>query len=271
MQILSSPRDSFCRAAVVFFAVMMASSAVGQELQVFQFSTTSPEGSQDGKQPRISVGGLSGVALDSGGAMLGGGTVFGVDPNNRSALFNLLANESVRRELQLKEEQIASVQKIQQETQKRMSEVMRANMAAGNPPVNGVRELMEEGRKTAESSIEEILLPEQLARVRQIAYQIEIAQVGLGESLTSGRLGKEIDVHDDQKQHLTDKATAIEAETRLAIAKIRAAAREKLLAELAPEQRKKAEALVGPYFEYEEPNFAKALHQRIKQVAPAKK
>ncbi len=33
----------------------------------------------------------------------------------------------------------------------------------------------------------------------------------------------------------TDKAAAIEAETRLAIAKIRAAARDKLLAELAPE------------------------------------
>jgi hypothetical protein len=92
-----------------------------------------------------------------------------------------------------------------------------------------------------------------------------VAQLGLGDSLTSGRLGKEVDVHDNQKQHLTDKANAIEEEARLAIAKIRAAARDKLLAELAPEQRKKANELLGPYFAYEEPNLAKTIQRQIAQ------
>lgn len=263
MKLLFRSLPFVCLAAVMCLA---SPSVKAQEVQVFSFDSTGP-------QPQVAIsGGANGVALGGSSMILGGTSPFGIDPNNRSALFNLLSNESVRRELQLKEDQYAGVQKVLQESQKRVGEAIRANMAAGKGNLGtGLSELMAESRKAAENAIEEILLPEQLTRVRQLAYQVEIAQLGLGESLTSGRLGKEIDVHEDQKQHLTDKATAIEAETRLAIAKIRAAAREKLLAELAPEQRKKAQELLGSHFEYEEPNLAKAIRQRIKPAASADK
>lgn len=271
-----SPCAAICRLVVAVCAAGAFTPLVnGQEVQVFGFESTSgEEGPKSGNiqsgNMQIAIGGPGGVAVNPGMAI--GGGMFGVDPNNRSALFNLLSNESVRRELQLNAAQSESVQKIQQDGQKRMSEVVRASIASGSPnPVANLRELMEENRKASEAAIEEILLPEQLTRVRQLAYQVEIAQLGLGESLISGRLGKEIDVHEDQKQHLTDKAAAIEAETRLAIAKIRAAARDKLLAELAPEQRKKAESLLGPHFDYEEPSFAKSIRQRIKQAEQSKK
>lgn len=246
-----------CRSTLICLAAALSFtgvSASAQEIQVFSIDNAD--------QP-------SQLAIPSGG--LSATSMFGVDPNSRSALFNLLANESVRRELQLKDDEYASVKKIMQESQKRLSDTIRANMAAGNKDIGaGLSELMAASKKASEAAIEEILLPAQLARIRQLAYQVEITQIGLGDSLTSGRLGKEIDVHEDQKQHLIDKAAAIEAETRLAIAKIRAAARDKLLAELAPEQRKKAEELLGPHFEYEEPNIAKTLFQRKKVPAADK-
>ena len=251
-----------------FVAVLCfsATSVQAQEVQVFSFEGPSFEGPA-GQKPQVAVSG--GLAI---GGSLGGSTMFGVDPNNRSALFNLLANESIRRELQLDDDQYAGVQKIMQESQKRVSEMVRANMASGSNNIGaGLSELMKESRKRAEEAIEEILLPKQLERVRQLAYQVEISQLGLGESLTTGRLGKEIDIHEDQKQHLTDKAAAIEAEARMAIAKIRAAARAKLFAELAPDQRKKAEELLGPHFDYEEPNIAKTLRQRIESAPAAAK
>ncbi len=250
------------------------SSALAQELQVFSFEGAAEGDAPSGQKPQVAIaGGTGGVAFSTGPMILGGNPMFGVDPNNRSALFNLLTNESVRRELQLKDDQFAGVQKVMQESQKRISETVRANMAAGKGNFGaGISELVVESRKASEAAIEEILLPEQLSRVRQLAYQVEIAQLGLGEALTSGRLGKEIDVHEDQKQHLTDKAAAIETEARLAIAKIRAAARAKLFAELAPDQRKKAEELLGPHFDYEEPNLAKSIRQRVMSTtAPAKK
>jgi hypothetical protein len=249
MSLFSLRRSSLCLGAALS---LYAASTQAQDVQVF-----SVQGA-DQKQPGVFSGGF---ALSAG---MGGSNMFGVDPNNRSALFNMLANESVRRELKLDEDQQAGVQKILQESQKRLSEMVRANMASGNNNIGaGISELVAESKKRSEAAIEEILLPKQLERVRQLAYQVEIAQLGLGESLTTGRLGKEIDVHEDQKQHLTDKAAAIETEARLAIAKIRAAARAKLFAELAPDQRKHAEELLGPHFDYEEPNLAKTLRQRI--------
>ncbi len=76
----------------------------------------------------------------------------------------------------------------------------------------GPPELIAESRKQSEAALEEILLPNQLKRIRQLAYQVEIAKLGLSESLTDGRLGKDIGVNDNQKQHLAEKAAAVEAE-----------------------------------------------------------
>lgn len=256
----------FTRIAV--FSAFVLSCCVSQlasaqeQVQVFSFGTSiESDGEASGTEERVTNNISVGAPM-----MFGGGAPFGIDPNNRSALFNMLSNESVRQELQLKPEQYDGVKKVMAESQRQLSDMVRSNMSAGRIQLGSAfKELVEANRQQSETAIEEILLPEQLARARQLAYQVEIAQLGLGESLTNGRLGKEIDVHEDQKQHLTDKANAIEAEARQAIAKIRAAARQKLLAELAPEQRKKAEELLGPHFEYEEPSIAKTIHRDMQQ------
>ena len=109
-----------------------------------------------------------------------------------------------------------------------------------------------------------------MKRIRQLAYQIEVTQQGLGEALVTALLGTEIDVHEDQKQHLTDRAAAIEAKAREAIANIRAAARAEMLAELTPDQRKAAIERLGDYFDYEELSLAQRLRQQVKSLAPPK-
>ena len=109
-------------------------------------------------------------------------------------------------------------------------------------------------------------MPAQLERVRQLAYQVEIWQEGIGISLTDGRLGSEIGVHEGQKENLADRAAKIEAEARAAIIEIRAKARAKLFKELTPEQRKAAEELLGDYFEYEELSLGQQLRRSLKTL-----
>lgn len=226
---------------------------------------------------RIAEGAAS-FSFASPGATFSIGGPSGFNPGSRSQLFNLLSNESVRRELKLGDDQYEGVKKINAEAQKRMSELFRSQVmqADGKGPtsisVGGseLREIMDENQSVAEEAIEEILLPEQLERVRQLAYQVQVAQVGLGEALVDGKLGQEIGVFDDQKQNLTDRAAKIEAEARAAIVKIRAEARAKLFKELSPEQRKKAEELLGDYFEYEEPSLQKQLQESLKGLAKPK-
>ncbi|MCR9295641.1 MAG: hypothetical protein NXI32_23225 [bacterium] len=248
--------------------------SMGQEarVQVLGFAGEEfSEASQEGAAAPIA--GIAIAAADGafslGGMPLGAGPG-GMDPNDRSQLFNLLSNTSVRAELQLTEEQIAGVRQIIQASQQRLSEHVREAMAARRNSGGGairleLQDMMRDNREQAEAAIEEILLPEQLNRVRQLAYQVEISREGLGEALVSGRLGNEIGVHDDQKQHLLDRAIKIEAEARQAIIAIQAQARDKLLSELTPEQRKAAEDLLGPYFQYEEPSLGQQLHQAFKQ------
>ncbi|MCA9192983.1 MAG: hypothetical protein KDB03_14505 [Planctomycetales bacterium] len=244
----------------VFFAHSDAQEVQFGAVQVIGVTESGAEPSA-GTQLKMAQG-AAGIFLGSSPSFLGG-----VDPNSQSQLFQLLNNKSIRQELQLTEEQQQGVKTIVEESSKRISEAIRSSMAdggAGKISLN-MKPLLEEHRAQAEAAIEEILLPDQLKRVRQLAFQIEIAQVGLGESLVNGRLGTEIGIYDDQKQFLTDRAAAIEAEVREQIAVIQTAARAKMFAELSPEQRKAAEELLGAYFSYEEESLPKLLRGNMQK------
>ncbi len=281
---------SLATAFTLLMILVSAHGANGQEEVQFSgavqvLSIGGPEGglSDEGRQ-KLAESAIS-TFSPMGGGMAFGSPLGGIDPNSGSQLFSLLSNESVRQELQLAEQQYAGAQKIMQEASKRTSDYIKATMAeqksaGGAIRIDGaaMKEIQSESRKQAELAIEEILLPAQLERIRQLAYQIEVAQTGLGEALVSGRLGTEIDVHEDQKQHLTDRAKVIEAETRVAVAKIRSDARAKLLAELAPDQRQAAENLLGAYFDYEELSLSQqirkqmsAMRSQVKQTTSTRK
>lgn len=261
---------------------------------LFAFTAT-PLVAQDGEVSGVQVLGISmeggefspnmeGLAEASisfagpgfGGGM-SGGMFGGVNPNDRSQLFNLLANESVRSELKLTDQQYEGVQAVQKQSRARMQGMIKSAMSKSAMSKSGngrsislggtdFREMMSENSKAADEAIEEILLPEQLKRIRQLAYQVDIERTGLGESLINGRLGKDVGVYDNQKQSLTDLAAKIDAETRQVIAQIKADAQKRLLASLAPEQRKEAEELLGDYFDYEAVSLEQQLQKSVRRM-----
>lgn len=250
--------------------------AMAQEpLQLQVFSAGPVAGGQGTEgEPKaamsMAIGGPGGQFVFGGNAGMATSINFGTggNPNNSSALMNLLGNQSIKNELKLSDDQIASAKTIMTESGQRMSSFIRQSMQEGRPlNPSEIKELMAENQKKAETAIEEILLPEQLKRLRQLAYQVEIAQIGLGDSLVEGRLGSEVGVTDQQKEHLAKKAAEIENEARLEIARIRAAAQAKLLAELSAEQRNKATSLLGPYFLFEEPTLQQRIREQMKQSA----
>ena len=97
--------------------------------------------------------------------------------------------------------------------------------------------------------VDELLTPAQWKRLRQIAFQVEIARIGLGKALTEGRFSPEVGIHENQKTHIVEKAEEIEARTAETISRLLANAQRELLSELAPEQRAKAvDAMGEPFF-----------------------
>ncbi len=258
--------------ATLSLSISLLETSLAQEarVQVLGLSAESLSGeSGEGAAEQVANFAFSSAG---GSFSLGGLSLGGVNPDDRSQLFNLLANDSVKQELQLTDEQLGGVRQIMKASQQRLTSLIRESMrdrADSGAPVRldgeELRNLMLENRDQAEAAIEEILLPEQLKRIRQLAYQVQIAREGLGQALVSGRLGQEIGVHEDQKQQLLDRAAKIDADARQAIIAIRVKAREQLLAELTPEQRNSAESLLGPYFEYEEASLGQQLQQAMKR------
>ena len=266
--------------AVIALASSVGLSANGQEadqspaatgaIQVLSLGVSSDAGGEGGP-PRI----MQGAVMASPGASISLGTAFGLNPNDKSQLFNLLKNKSIQRELQISDEQIRGATDIMQGAQERMQTIVQGMLANRRPDGglnidrDSIKLIAEENSAEAREAIEEILKPAQLRRLRQLAYQIEIDRDGLGASLVKGRLGREIGVYEGQKEQILDRAEQIEEQLKLEIAALKAEARAALLAELSPEQREAAEELLGEYFAYEEPTFAQSLRERIEKARSA--
>jgi Spy/CpxP family protein refolding chaperone len=113
----------------------------------------------------------------------------------------LLGQESVQKELKLTDEQITKVKEMQQKA------------AGGFQGLQGLspderRAKMEEMRKEADKAIAEILKPEQVKRLKEIALQ----QRG-GQALTDPEVASALKLTDEQKE----KIKAIEADGRAAM------------------------------------------------------
>ncbi len=195
------------------------------------------------------------------------------DPNNSSALTGLLQQDKIRSELKITPEQIAGIEKLQKKSNQLLSSAVQAMMKArsnggGNLDLSTLQEAKDNVRDLTDRGIEEILLPEQFERIRQIAFQVEISRMGLGPSLTRGKLGESVGVRNEQKPDLIRLATKIEEETTAKIAQIRREAREELVATLDEDQQAKVIELIGDYFDYSAPTMDDMMKQVTKRFKP---
>lgn len=244
-------------------------------IQIVASSDISIEGGEggEGSAPKIGISfGVPGSTFTFGSGAAG-------NPTDASALASLMNMEAIRKELKLSDEQIAGIEKLQKRSgelmQKAIQEVINQPREEGGAvrgafKVDQIREARDEVRQLTDRSIEEILLPEQLSRIREIAFQVEISRLGLGPSLTRGKFGEEVGVRPEQKPELIRLAQRIDEEMKEKIAKIRSDARAELLAALDPEQQEKAKGLIGDYFDYSAPTLDDMAKQMTAQFTKGK-
>lgn len=218
------------------------------------------------------------------------------DPSDPAGLVSLLEMESIRQELKISDEQLAGIRKLQSESSRLMREAIStmnvANLvqsatskpAAGDEPqskvapvkidATGLREKIKQAREEVQrlntNAIEEILLPDQLTRIRQIASQVEISKMGLGPALTRGKLGQELKVRPEQKPDLIRLAKRLDEETKAKILELKRQAREELLSSLDPEQLVQANELLGEFFDYAAPTMDDISRRMMNSFKPKK-
>lgn len=191
-------------------------------------------------QPGGPPPGGPGVPGGPGMGMMGG--MFG----GRAIELMLLARDDVQKHLELVDDQLDQLTKIREGTDPRqmfgqLRDVPEADRAAK------ARELMQAAQQKIQGQLDEILLPHQADRLKQLALQWQMrSPSGLASDAVAERLG----IDQSEREKLHTKARELERQLRKKLM-------EDLLKELTPAQQAKYKELVGESFDFatDEPSW----------------
>lgn len=162
--------------------------------------------------------------------------------------FSLLSNERVREELEIVDSQYGELKTLNSQIQKRTADQIR--QLDFSDRVNLVSRI-QAIRDEANNDTRAVLLPHQLIRLKQIRMQALLQRRSLVDVLTSDPVKTELEISRIQANELKDFESIVQADLAKEIAKLREAARERLLAKLSPTQEKQAKELIGEVFVFE--------------------
>ncbi len=171
-----------------------------------------------------------------GGGRMGGMSSFGMGGN-----LTLLQRADVRKELELLDDQIEELKGLSGQLDMRsmfqgVRDLPREEQRAK------INELMAQARKKIESKVNDILLPHQVTRLKQLALQFAMQRPG---GVASGTVADELGITEQQREQLREKAQKLQAELQK---KLQA----ELVKELTPAQQTKLKELMGKPFTFEQ-------------------
>lgn len=158
------------------------------------------------------------VVAQGGGRGRGGGGFGG------TRLLDLLSNETVQKELEMSDDQVAEVEALEEESRERRSEAMqevRESFRNGDreEAMEKAREVFGELVKEDEADIEDVLIGEQFDRLKQISIQRDLAGRNAGSAME--KLLEQVDATDDEIEKFEEVKERLEKEAAAKIAKIR--------------------------------------------------
>ena len=187
------------------------------------------------------------------------GSTAGMSPGKKSPAMtsnlSLLSNDRVREELEMVDSQYEELKERNSQIQKRAADQIR--QLDFSDRVNLVS-CIQAIRDEANNDTRAVLLPHQIDRLKQIRMQALLQQSSLVEVLTSDPVKTELEISRDQAKELKEFESIVQADLAKEIAKLREAARSRLLAKLSPTQEKRAKELIGEVFVFESQQKATA-------------
>jgi Spy/CpxP family protein refolding chaperone len=153
----------------------------------------------------------------------------------------LLNDENVQKDLELLDSQKEKLTALRD----KIGEEMRALFQNGGGGGQDAREKMREKMDGFQKDMNDILLPHQKDRLKQISVQ---SRLRFGSPANA--IGDALELSDDDKKKLADKDKQLTTDMNKEINKVREKYRDKLLEVLSPEQRAKWKQLVGNPVEF---------------------
>jgi len=184
-------------------------------------------------------------------------------------MIGLLQADEVRQELDLMDDQVEQLRAIGEDVRNEVRSELQGIF-------QGMRDLSPEERQQrfdeirakvdaitskSEGRLQEVLLPHQFDRLKQIDLQTRI-QRGGAAALADGQLAETLGLSDQQKDQLRERSQEVQQELQEKIRQLRVEARGKLMDVLTPEQRAKLESMLGEEFAVPDQPFGGRLFGR---------
>lgn len=167
------------------------------------------------------------------------------DVNNKLSLALLLYNRSITKSLGLSDEGKRLIHEYLAQNNRSFQRKTIVQSQNNRKTAEQIEAEMEAFRTQSAGFLDELVSPGQWARLRQLAYQVEVSRIGLARAFTVGKLAADLGVEEQQMELIHTKAGAAEARAKAAIVQVLARMQDEVLAVLTPSQRKKAKQLLG--------------------------
>lgn len=221
-----------------------------------------PNGARSGLRIMSGAGGMNFV----GG--LGGDFVMPApDP------WSMLSNPSVQKDLELVGDQLKTVQELQAQFAQQMKDQIGDMRKGGLSPdrLKGLPELMKKLREQQREKMQGVLLPHQVDRLKQVAFQTHMKQAGAEGALTSEKIAEELGITEEQIERLKKRSKEIKAKLAEDMEKLKEKAQQDLLKELTPDQRAKIKEMTGDKYEPQTKDWEESFKRtRSRFKRPAK-
>ena len=168
------------------------------------------------------------------------------------SLLQFLGSDQVQKEIDLLDDQKEQIKEVQDEVRDIMREAFSGmrekfqdlSREERNDLMTELREQIKEDTEDAEKKVEEILVPHQLDRLKQLQLQSKMRRGGTADALADA-----LGLSEDEAEKLKEKEEEVKKELEEDIKKLREKALDKTLSVLPADKREKAKELIGEAFE----------------------
>ena len=221
----------------------------GQQLRVF---------STDSAMPQT-------LFMDS----FGGNSSFSFGFGGTADKFSMLQNPAIQKEIELVDEQVQQIRKIQKEFGKKIKDQLKGGISGDK--ARNLGEMIKKLKEEQQEQIKEILLEHQRERLNQVSLQQTLRNSGTANALASKSFREELGLSDEQVKGLREKAAELKKEMEEKIKKMREEMKEELLGELSSSQRRKLKKMLGDKYEPDTDAVKKSFREQMRRIRDRRK
>ena len=182
------------------------------------------------------------------------------------SLWDLIGNPSVQVDLELVEDQQEQIDNLRQQMSRESKQLFSETQGAEDYE-QFAKKISTMKRKYIRR-LEDVLLPLQVKRMKQIALQMHLKSAGMANAITSSVVVEALELSGQQVIKLKEKSKLLKAQLAADIQELKAKRDQALLDELTPQQRAKLTGLQGDKWAPKAEDWSRRLEQIRRQQEP---